>query len=68
MTDGQTDVAIVFTRAHLKFFEGSQAREIEARPTMIMEKREANWHIVALQNTRISEMPNAAQAASRLAT
>jgi len=62
------DVAIVLTLAHLKFFQGAETREMETRPTMVMEKRDAGWRIVALQNTKISEMPAAAQAASRLAT
>ena len=62
------DVAIVFTRAHLTFHDGSESREIETRPTMIMSRQQARWQIVAFQNTKISEMPTAAQAASRLAT
>jgi uncharacterized protein (TIGR02246 family) len=62
------DVAIVFTQTHLKFFQGVEAREMETRPTMVMVKEQAKWHIVVLQNTKISEMPTAAQAASRLAT
>lgn len=62
------DVAVVFTHAHLKFFAGGEAREIETRPTMILVKEQAKWQIVAFQNTRISEMPAAAEAARRLAT
>ncbi|HYM05166.1 MAG TPA: SgcJ/EcaC family oxidoreductase [Terriglobales bacterium] len=62
------DVAVVFARMHLKFQEGNQAREIETRPTLIVVKEQAKWQIVALQNTRISEVPTAAQAAARLAT
>jgi uncharacterized protein (TIGR02246 family) len=62
------DVAIVFARAHLNFNEGDERREIATRPTLIVTKEEARWHIVAFQNTRISEMPTAAQAAGRLAT
>ena len=62
------DVAIVFTHAHLTFFQGGETREMETRPTMVMAKEQAKWQIVTLQNTRISEMPNAAQAAARLAT
>ncbi len=62
------DVAVVFTHAHVKFDEGGQPREIEARPTMVLVKEQAKWQIVAFQNTRISEMPAAAQAARRLAT
>ena len=62
------DVAVVFTRAQVKFTEGHEAREIETRPTMIMARGGAIWQIVAFQNTRITEMPLAAQAAGRLAT
>ena len=62
------DVAIVFTRAHLSFREGKELREMETRPTLIVVKEEAKWQIVAFQNTKISEVPAAAQAAARLAT
>lgn len=62
------DVAIVFARAQVNFHEGTEAREIETRPTLIVAKQKAGWHIVAFQNTKISEVPIAAQAAARLAT
>jgi uncharacterized protein (TIGR02246 family) len=62
------DVAIVFARARVNFTEGNETREIETRPTLIVVKEEAKWQIVAFQNTRISEMPAAAQGAGRLAT
>ncbi len=62
------DVAIVFARTHLNFTEGNEKREIETRPTLIVVKQEAKWGIVAFQNTKISEVPTAAQAAARLAT
>jgi len=62
------DVAIVFARAYLTFSEGGETREMETRPTMILVKGEAGWQIVAFQNTRVSAMPAAAQAASRLAS
>lgn len=62
------DVAIVFAKAHVKFKEGNEAREIETRPTLVVVKEQAKWRIVAFQNTKISEMPAAAQAAARLAT
>lgn len=62
------DVAIVFARAHLQFKEGNETREMETRPTLIVVKEQAKWQIVAFQNTRISEVPAAAQAAARLAT
>lgn len=62
------DAAVAFTHAHLKFHEGGQPREIETRPTMILVKEQSKWQIMALQNTKISEVPVAAQAARRLAT
>jgi hypothetical protein len=62
------DVAVVFARAHVKFKEGNQAREIETRPTMVVVKELDKWQIVAFQNTKISEIPAAAEAAARLAT
>jgi len=62
------DVAIVFSRAQVNFQEGKEAREIETRPTLIVAKQEATWQIVAFQNTKISDVPTAAQAAARLAT
>ena len=61
------DVAIVFVKAHLQFCEGNESRDLDARPTLIIAKDQGKWQIVAFQNTRISEMPAAAQAASRLA-
>src|SRR6266702_2042648 len=62
------DVAVVFARAHVKFKDGHEAREIETRPTLIVVKEQDKWQIVAFQNTKISEVPAAAQAAARLAT
>ena len=62
------DVAIVFTHAHVNFFEGNEPREIDTRPTLTVVKDQSAWRIVAFQNTRISPVPAAAQAAARLAT
>ncbi|HSB13526.1 MAG TPA: SgcJ/EcaC family oxidoreductase [Bryobacteraceae bacterium] len=62
------DVAVVFARAHVQFKEGDEAREIETRPTLVVVKEQAKWQVVAFQNTKISEVPTAAQAAARLAT
>ena len=64
----RSDVAVVFARAQVKFTEGNEAREIETRPTMIVIKEQGKWHIVAFQNTKISEVPAAAEAAARLAS
>jgi len=49
------DVAIVYLRQFLQFFEGGVPSELAARPTIVAEKREGNWRIVNLQNTRITE-------------
>jgi uncharacterized protein (TIGR02246 family) len=49
------DVAIVFLRQYLQFREGGAASELEARPTILAEKRDGQWQIVHLQNTRITE-------------
>ncbi len=62
------DVAIVFAQMHLALAPGAPVPEIETRPTLIVVKEEGRWQIVALQNTRISDVPAAAQAAARLAT
>jgi uncharacterized protein (TIGR02246 family) len=62
------DVALVFARAQVRFKEGNEEREIETRPTLIVVKEQNKWQIVAFQNTKISEVPAAAQAAARLAT
>jgi uncharacterized protein (TIGR02246 family) len=62
------DVAVVFARAHVKFKENNETREIETRPTLIVVKEQAKWQIVTFQNTKISEVPTAAQDAARLAT
>lgn len=49
------DVALVFLRQYLHFFEGGQPRELEARPTIVAEQVAGKWQIAAMQNTRISE-------------
>ena len=54
------DVALVFLRQHLDFFEDGQSRELEARPTIIAQNIGGQWRITALQNTRISEVGGAA--------
>lgn len=50
------DVALIFLRQHLQFFDNGQPRELDARPTIIAENVEGDWRIVAMQNTRISEV------------
>ncbi len=52
----RADVAIVLLRQFLQFQEGgAAASELEARPTIIAEKRDGKWQIALLQNTRITE-------------
>jgi len=46
------DVAVVFARAHVKFKEGNEAREIETRPTLVVLKEQEKWQIVAFQKRR----------------
>jgi len=48
------DIAIVSLRQYLQFYEAG-ASDLEARPTIIAEKRDGKWQIVNLQNTRITE-------------
>lgn len=62
------DVALAFTQGNLTFHDPADAREINARPTMVLVKEHGTWRIIALQNTRITDMPTAAHAASQLAT
>ena len=62
------DVAVVFTRMHVKFKEGNEASDLETRPTLIVVKEQDKWQIVTFQNTKSSEVPAAAQGAARLAT
>ena len=50
------DVAIVSARQYLQFYEDGAARELQARPLMVLEKKDGLWEIVTLQNTRITEV------------
>jgi uncharacterized protein (TIGR02246 family) len=50
------EIALVFLRQHLEFAEGAPVGELDARPTIVAEKIDNRWRIVALQNTRISEV------------
>jgi uncharacterized protein (TIGR02246 family) len=62
------DVAVVFAKAQVKFEDEKDPRAIETRPTLIVAKEQTKWQIVTFQNTKISEVPPAAQDAARLAT
>ncbi len=53
------DVALAVIRAHLEFYEGSERREINARPTLLAVNDNGTWQVAAFQNTRISELPAA---------
>jgi uncharacterized protein (TIGR02246 family) len=64
----RSDVAVVFAQMRVQFEQGDEKREIETRPTLIVVKDQAKWQIVTFQNTKISEVPTAAQDAARLAT
>ena len=56
------DVAIALIHARLQFYETGEPREIQARPPMVAAREKGKWQVVALQNTRISEMPGAVKA------
>lgn len=62
------DVAVVFAQMHLALAQGAPIPNFDTRPTMVVVKEDGKWQIVALQNTRISEVPAAAKAAAQLAT
>lgn len=49
------DVAIVYLRQYLQFYEGGSPTELEARPTLIADKHDEKWQTAFLQNTRITE-------------
>ena len=55
------DVAIVFLRQNLQFPEDGVTRGFDARPTIVAEKVEGKWRIVALQSTRICEVGGAGE-------
>ena len=50
------DIAVVSARQYLQFYEDSAARELQARPLLVLEKKDGLWEIVALQNTRIMDV------------
>ena len=58
------DIAIVFLRQHLELAENSVVPEVDARPTIVAENINGKWRIVALQNTRISDLGAATHPAS----
>lgn len=58
------DIALVFLRQHLELAEDSVVPELDARPTIVAESIDGKWHIVALQNTRISDVGAATRPAT----
>ena len=50
------DVAVIFLRQYLQFFENRTPRELEARPTVVAKRLQDSWQIAMLQNTRISDV------------
>ena len=62
------DVAMLLAQARVEYKEGGEPRTLDTRPTLLVVKEKGIWQIVALQNTKVSEIPAAAQAAARLAT
>ena len=49
------DVAIVFIRANLSGTLNGAEQHIQARPTLVAEKRDdGRWEIVAFQNTLVT--------------
>ena len=51
------DVAVLSARQYLQFYEDGAARELQARPLLVLEKKKDGlWEIVTLQNTRITEV------------
>ena len=50
------DVALVSARQYLQFYEDGAARELQARPLLVLEKKDGLWEIVTLQNTRIMDV------------
>ncbi len=45
------DAAIVFTESTLQFFQGDETVRAKSRPTLIAQRRNGDWVIVAFQNT-----------------
>jgi uncharacterized protein (TIGR02246 family) len=45
------DIAIVFSQATLQFFQGGAPVTIKSRPTLVANRRNGKWEIVAFQNT-----------------
>jgi uncharacterized protein (TIGR02246 family) len=50
------DVVVISARQYLQFYEDGAARELQARPLLVLEKKDGLWEIVTLQNTRIMDV------------
>jgi uncharacterized protein (TIGR02246 family) len=53
------DVAIVFVLSSLVFYENGAERRAQARPTLVVERRDGVWVIVAFQNTLVAQAMSA---------
>ena len=53
------DVAVVFVLSSLLFYENGVERRGQARPTLVVERGDAGWLIVAFQNTLIAQAMSA---------
>jgi len=45
------EAAIVFTESALQFFQGGEKVTAKARPTLVAQRRNGEWVVVAFQNT-----------------
>jgi uncharacterized protein (TIGR02246 family) len=51
----QPEVAVVFIRANLRWYPNGKEQNVEARPTLVVEKNPAGeWKIAVFQNTMIN--------------
>jgi hypothetical protein len=57
----------VFTVSELQFQQGGNKVTLHTRPTMIAERRQGKWQVVAFQNTLIKDA-NAGAVQERLAS
>ncbi len=48
------DVAVVFVTANLTWYLNGAEQYIQARPTLVAQKKDGKWEVVAFQNTLIT--------------
>lgn len=51
-----SDAAIVFTLSNLTFKQNGHDVTLQARPTLVGERRDGRWQIAAFQNTMIKDL------------